>query len=96
MWDSDVTRWNIKKTFGRDTMGELEKAIKARGMVFMVSFHHAYSWRYYERAYEFDAGVPGNEDLYCVPHTPDERQDHPKAKGFCEAWLVLHYSSIDG
>lgn len=42
MWDSDVTAWNAADMGPRrDVSGELEKAIRARGMKFMGSFHHA-------------------------------------------------------
>jgi alpha-L-fucosidase len=95
MWGSEVTPWNIERTFGRDTCAELEKAIRARGMKFVASFHHAYSWRYYVEAYDDDAGVPGNESLYCVPHDDSVRQTDPEAASFREAWLAKLVEVID-
>ncbi|TLX76430.1 alpha-L-fucosidase [Labilibacter sediminis] len=95
MWDSKVTPWNIKRTFGRDITGELEKAIRAQGMKFVTSFHHAYTWRYYKSAYDDDAGVPGNESLYCIPHSDDVRQDAPEAAEFRKAWLGKLVEVID-
>lgn len=42
MWDSDITPWNTMKTGPhRDITGELEKAIKGKGMRFITTFHHA-------------------------------------------------------
>lgn len=42
MWDSDITPWNTMDTGpGRDITGELESAIKKRGMKFITAFHHA-------------------------------------------------------
>ncbi|WP_347840648.1 alpha-L-fucosidase [uncultured Draconibacterium sp.] len=42
MWDSEITPWNTKDTGpGRDITGELEKAIKGKGMKFITTFHHA-------------------------------------------------------
>ncbi len=41
MWDSDITPWNAANVGPRqDIVGELGKAIKARGMKFVTSFHH--------------------------------------------------------
>ncbi|MFM1878078.1 MAG: hypothetical protein RLZZ241_944 [Bacteroidota bacterium] len=42
MWDSDITPWNTMDTGPhRDITGELEKAIKGKGMRFITTFHHA-------------------------------------------------------
>ncbi len=42
MWDSEITPWNTKDTGpNRDITGELEKAIKGKGMKFITTFHHA-------------------------------------------------------
>ncbi len=42
MWDSDLTPWNAMDTGPkRDITGELARAIRKRGMRFVVTFHHA-------------------------------------------------------
>jgi len=42
LWDSKVTPWNAKKIGPkRDIMGELFRAIRARGMKTVATFHHA-------------------------------------------------------
>lgn len=41
MWASKITPWNVLKTGPhRDITGELQKAITARGMKFITTFHH--------------------------------------------------------
>ena len=69
MWDSQVTPWN-SKAMGprRDITGELEKAIRSRGMRFITTFHHAFPWRYFEGAFDYDAGDPRYQELYTEKH----------------------------
>ena len=92
LWDSEVSPWNsVEVGPGRDITGELAAAIRERGMKFLATFHHGFTWRYYEPAYEYDAGDPQYSELYCEPHEPDA----PPTGKFQELWLakvneVLH------
>ena len=46
MWASKLTPWNARERGPeRDIVGELEKAIRARGLRFVTSFHHAHNGR---------------------------------------------------
>ena len=44
MWDTEHSEWNAAKMGPRrDIVGELEKAIKRRGMKYVTAFHHGYA-----------------------------------------------------
>jgi len=50
MWASKLTPWNAGDTGPkRDTTGELEKAIRARGLKFITTFHHERTRTWYPR-----------------------------------------------
>lgn len=49
MWASKITPWNTMDTGPqRDIVGELEKAIKERGLKFITTFHHARNLQRYK------------------------------------------------
>lgn len=86
MWDSQLTRWNSQNMGPhRDITGELEKAIRARGLKFITTFHHGYAWRYYEPSFRFDAADGQNADLYTEVHAPKA----PPSKHFQDMWLAM-------
>lgn len=76
MWDSDLTPWNSADTGPeRDITGELEKAIRKRGMKFITTFHHAKcgrpdsedpkvlrQWHYYGREMHLSRTDPDRTD----------------------------------
>lgn len=104
MWDSKVTRWNSKNMGPkRDITGELAKAIRARGMKFFASFHHSFTWMYYEKAYQYDAADGKNADLYAEPHkespprTPGvkPRLGEPASENFLRLWRAKFLEVVD-
>lgn len=91
MWDSEVTRWNVKDFTGIDVTGELKQSIEAQGMKFMASFHHAFTWVYYANAYNFDA-TEETSDLYTDKH---ELTDFKPTKRFHDEWYAKLKEVVD-
>jgi len=86
MWDSKYTEWDsTDQSPKRDFTAELEKAIRGRGLKFIATFHHAFSWQYFEPAYKFDAADGKHAGLYCEPHEPGT----PPSKSFLDRWLGM-------
>ena len=84
MWDSQLTDWDAKDMGPkRDIVGELAVAARKRDLKFLTSFHHAWNWRYYEFAFDYDAKDPRYAGLYGTPHHPSEKQ----STEFLEDWL---------
>ena len=72
MYDCSFTNWNAARMGpGRDTVAELEAAVRGAGLKFGVSFHRAFNWRYYTFREDFDTSNPDYHKLYGVPH-PEE------------------------
>ena len=70
MWDTRYSDWNAAKMGPkRDIVGELEKAIKARDMKFVTTFHHSASWFYFPVWDErYDSSNPEYSGLYGFIH----------------------------
>ena len=86
MWDSKFTTWDsVDQGPKRDFTAELEKAIRQRGMKYITTFHHAFSWEYFEPAYQFDAGDGKYAGLYCEPHAPGA----PPSQAYLDRWLGM-------
>lgn len=73
MWDSDVTPFNaVKMGPKRDIVGELEKAIRSRGMKFFTSLHHELNYTNVKVRPEWEAADPKYAKLY--GSTMDEKE----------------------
>jgi len=111
MWNSALTSWDaFDKGPRRDVVGELEKAIRKRGMKFITTFHHATHWAYYPHwVKEFDCSDPEYTDLYGPIHNQDAdwpewynigadelafMQDKP-SREFLDLWLGKLVEVID-
>lgn len=93
MWDSKLTEWNSARMGPkRDVVGELEQAIRAKGMKFLTTFHHAYNWWFFSKGREHgDCRDPKYQKLYAQPHEdgacPNEE--------FLTRWRDKLYEVID-
>ena len=68
MWDSKATRWNSINYGGIDVAKELKNEIEKRGLKYMASFHHAFTWKYFAPAHAYTKIDPADYDLYTEPH----------------------------
>ena len=56
MWASSITPWNSRdKGPGRDITGEMEREIRARGMKFITTFHHAFNFQHHPNKVDDEA-----------------------------------------
>jgi alpha-L-fucosidase len=93
MYDSKFTDWDAAKMGPhRDAVGELEKAVRARGLHFGVSSHRAEHWWWYHPGTLFDSDVrePRNAGIYgpaepmTLPGGDDTKEPDPN---HLERWL---------
>ena len=72
MWDSKLTRWDAAEMGPkRDIVGEMEAAIKQRGLKFILTYHRHWLYAWYPTWDEHtDAGNPEFADLY-GPRVPE-------------------------
>lgn len=73
MWDTAHGDWNSAKMGPkRDVVGQLEQAIRAQGMHFMVAMHHAENWWFYPHwMRDCDTADPRYAGLYGELHDTD-------------------------
>ncbi|MEM9237865.1 MAG: alpha-L-fucosidase [Verrucomicrobiota bacterium] len=112
MWDSQVNPWNSAKMGPkRDIVAEMEKAVRKRGLKFMVSMHHQWLWGWYPTwDQNTDAADPANSGLYGekLPSSAwgEPRPNNPNAdvqvvtprpsKAFNDTWLAKVREVVDG
>ena len=93
MWDTEYSEWNAANMGPkRDVVGELEKAIKKRGMKFVTAFHHAANWFFFpvwDDAY--DTGNPEYAGLYGQPHEAGAMRN----QAFLDEWYGKIIEVID-
>jgi len=84
MWDTEYSRWNAAQMGPkRDVVGELEVAIKKRGMKFVTAFHHAANWFFFPVWDErYDTSNPEYSGLYGFIHEEGEKPN----REFLEEW----------
>ena len=111
MWDSKYTAWNAAKMGPkRDVVGELERAIRAVGMRFLVALHHMENWWFFPHWQEaYDTSDPQYAGLYGPPHNQEWAQGKPAmdfehsewvlqdkpSKAFLDTWLGKTQELID-
>jgi len=85
MWDSRLTDWNsMQMGPKRDVVGELEQSIRAKGLKFVTTFHHAYNWWFFNKGRNNgDCADPKYGKLYSQPHGDDDCPD----EAFLDLWL---------
>ncbi len=84
MWDTAYSEWNAARMGPkRDVVGELEKAVKARGMKFVTAFHHAASWFFFPTWDDrYDCADPQYSGIYGPIH-PEGAEPN---RTFLEEW----------
>ncbi|QBG47654.1 alpha-L-fucosidase [Verrucomicrobia bacterium S94] len=92
MWASKVNPWNaVDMGPKRDVVGELEKAVRKRGLKYVVSLHHSWLWGWFPTWQKgTDCADPANASLY-GPKVPETAQQLKKAKGRSNGALPLPY-----
>jgi alpha-L-fucosidase len=100
MWDSKVNSTN-SVNYGprKDVVGEFEKAIRARGLNFIATFHHQWLWGWFMST-DADADVyhPANEKYYGKPLPLETKRYIPwqlPDDEFNEVWMQKVIEVID-
>ncbi|MEX0320886.1 MAG: alpha-L-fucosidase [Puniceicoccaceae bacterium] len=91
MWDAKSTRWNVMNYGGVDVSGELKREIEKRGMKYMGSFHHAFTWMYFAEAHRHGVD-PADYDLFT---DNDDINNHTTSERFNREWWAKLKEFID-
>ena len=92
MYDCAYSDWSAAKMGPcRDTIAELERITRARGLKFGVSSHRAFNWRYYTYADDFDTCDGANAGIYSPAHPQGERT----SEAFLADWWARTKEVID-
>jgi len=93
MWETKWSEWNAAQMGPkRDIVGELEKAIKSRGMKFVTAFHHAANWEFFPVWDDrYDCSDPKYSGLYGQIHAKGEE----RSEEFLEEWYGKIIEVID-
>lgn len=85
MWDTKYSNWNAANMGPkRDVVGELEKAIKKKGLKFVTAFHHAANWFFFPTwDTTKDCSNPEFSGLYGPIHPKEELYPN---KIFLDEW----------
>lgn len=70
LWDTKLSKWNsVNMGPKRDLVGEIEKAVRKRGLKFGVSNHTAWNYCFFQWNHinRYDAANPEYQDLYGNP-----------------------------
>ncbi|MAI20223.1 MAG: alpha-L-fucosidase [Kiritimatiellaceae bacterium] len=74
LWDTKLSKWNsVNMGPKRDLVGEVEKAVRKKGLKFGVSNHTAWNYCFFQWNHinGYDARDPAYEDLYGNPIIPE-------------------------
>lgn len=108
MWDSKVNPWNAADMGPkRDIVAELGKAVRKRGLKYVVSLHHSWLWGWFPTWDETtDCADPENASLYGekLPSTAWQTQEghnyyhvYPMpSDAFEQVWLEKVKEVVDG
>ncbi|QBG46780.1 alpha-L-fucosidase [Verrucomicrobia bacterium S94] len=83
LWDSKLSKWTAAKMGPkRDLVGEIEKAVRKKGLKFGVSNHTAFNVQFFQWNHinGYDAKDPANRDLYGEPVILEKGLEHARVK----------------